>query len=168
MMISVGWYSNSISGDQLESLDRIKTRFGTVEVREKDYEERTIHIKNKALPIKEFIISIEKKWEIGGRDVLLILTSDRSSFCPATYSFLILTARQAITSEQFGNCSDIPDVSKTGNSILVKFPRMNRNAPAETVEYDDKDGNIYGMISQVIGNKAVSKPGKLQLTTTPF
>lgn len=140
--------------EKLEWLKKMNTRYGVVSVK-KDAENYgdELFVNKRKLPISDAIISIAKKWEIGDKDILLISTSGGGNACESFYNFLIVTKNQVVASEQFGNCGS-PDISKIKDSILLRFSRQSRYAPAETVEYDN--GKVYG------------KAGKLKMEATPL
>lgn len=146
------------------SLEQMKTRYGVVSVKGANDSGQDIYINTKKLPISDQYIGIEKKWEVGAKDILLISTASGGTGCPSTYVFLIVTEKQAITSESFGNCNDMPEVSRIKDTILVKFPRMSRSNPAETTQYDN--GKVYGKIFQPANG--TKKQGEMTLSTTSF
>lgn len=150
--------------EPLESLEQMKTRYGIVSVKPAEFGDRDVYINEKKLPISDHLIAIEKKWEIGAKDILLISTSSGGSACASSYVFLIVSQKQAVASADFGNCSDMPDVSRIKDTILVKFPRMSRNNPAETTQYDN--GKVYGKIFQPANR--IKKQGEVKLETTAF
>lgn len=141
--------------------DKVKTRYGIVSVKKPaEYgDDSEIYINEKKLPVRSAYISIDKKWEIGDKDILLISTSMGGNGCASFYVFLVITEKQAVTSEESGNCG-MPEISRIKDSIFVKFPRMNLNVPAETTQYEN--GKVYGKSFQT------KKVDELKLETTSF
>lgn len=166
------WSVTSIApaGESLEDLDHAKTRYAkvTVEPVPGDDSLKQLAINGTVLPIPEgysdVYVSIEKKWEIGSRDVLLISTATGGNACPSLYYFVVMEPEQAHVSETFGNCAESPEVTRIKDTILVKFPRVSRFAPAETAEYDD--GKVYGMKFSNSDNK--EHPGELTMEAVKF
>lgn len=147
----------SLSSDLKQ--EKVTTRYGIVSVKKPaEYgDDSEIYINEKKLPVRNAYISIDKKWEIGNEDILLISTSMGGNGCASFYVFLVITEKQAVTSEESGNCG-MPEISRIKDSIFVKFPRMNLNVPAEITQYEN--GKVYGTSSQT------KKVGELKLETT--
>lgn len=152
--------------EELENLKEVNTRYGVVTVIDDGMYE-TIYINKKKIDLEGASrILIGKKWEIEAKDILLISTSNGCGSCNPDYVFLIITGKNVVASEQFGNGMP-PDVSKIKNTILVKFPRYNRNSPAETVQYDN--GKVYGKSDRAKYGKSLhSKKGELELDSVSF
>ncbi|MDD5395564.1 MAG: hypothetical protein PHE17_21280 [Thiothrix sp.] len=157
LMVSVSAYCSEMP--KLEDL--ANTRYGLISVAEGEYVEGYIYINKKKSPFGDMYIGLEDKWEIGTKDVLLISSGGRGTSCGAIYHFLIIENKQAAFSASFGNCS-VPEVTKIGETILVKFPRMNRYNPAETAQYEN--GKVTGMVnhSGMVNGKWVDRPKKLE------
>ena len=154
--------------EKLESLEAMETRYGLVSMGQGKYTlSNIVYFNKKKLPVDEGSgHSIKKKWVIGSKDILLVSEYSGGNACPANYFFLIVTKNQIVISEIFGNCSEMPEISRIKDTILVKFPRGSRYAPAETVQYDN--GKAYGMIKRIINGKMVANPGELKMKTIDF
>lgn len=65
---------------------------------------------------------------IGDADVVLVQDNGGTG-CPAFYQFLTINKNEIHQSAGFGTCSDLINVKKDGNSILVSMPGF--RGPAE-------------------------------------
>lgn len=126
--------------EMLESKSSMKGRFGTLAVRNLDGEAR-FQLGGKPLPLSDYQGQVEKRWELGSNDVYLVSLASGGVACPSTYAFVTVSADKAVSTEPFGNCSDVPQVARVGDRVVVKFPRMSREAPATVIEYDK--GDVY-------------------------
>lgn len=81
-----------------------------------------------------FSINLKKVFSIGSDKVALVELSYGGVMCPASYIFLTAKPNgDVLISEQFGNCSDLPKITKKGNDIVVRFP----GNPPETWVYQN-------------------------------
>jgi len=73
--------------------------------------------------IEAYSASIEYKFKIDDKDVLLIGVGSGGNACPANYMFATISpAGKFSKTEEFGNCSDIPTVKYDDKSITVSLP----------------------------------------------
>lgn len=126
----------AIAGEELLGKSEMSSRFGQLKVLNTG-DQQQLFIGKKSMPIKDHFVSIEKIWQIASKDVFLISMASGGSACPATYAFIVLESKVASLSDSFGNCSDLPNVERLGNRIVVKFGRRSRDNPAVVVELDD-------------------------------
>ena len=150
-------------GENFNYLKQIKTRYGLVVFKPDPNDESLLSdlfINGKKLAKTSG--SIAKKWEIGSQDVLLVQDSSNGSSCEANFSLIIIENKVVTISEDFGNCSDLPEISRIKDTLLIKFPRMNRNNPSETEQYEN--GKLYGMIfSKAKGEETKKVRGELKM-----
>lgn len=125
-----------IAGEELLGKSEINSRFGQLKV-VRTGDEQQLSIGKNLIPIKDHLVQIDGRWQIDEKDVFLISMASGGNACPATYAFVVLERRVASVSESFGNCSDLPNVQRLGNRVLVKFGRMSSDNPAVVVEFDD-------------------------------
>lgn len=98
------------------------TRYGKVSVRQSGPDEKALFIERTKLPISDYLVAVERKLEIGERDVLFVSTGSGGNACPAMYVFVVLERGSATVSEPFGNCSDLPKLTRAGDRVMVEFP----------------------------------------------
>jgi hypothetical protein len=102
--------------------DDMATRHGKLIVRKKDDVEKVLYLERSRLPVADYLVSVERKFEIAERDVVLVSTGSGGNACPAMYVFVVVERGTAHVSDAFGNCSDIPKVSRAGDRIVMEFP----------------------------------------------
>lgn len=108
------FFSSSILADEL------MTRYGKLST---DEENEVIYLNEKPIePAIETISSFTfvKKFQIGSSDIAL-LNIGGGTGCAAKYIFLIITSTKFAHTNEFGNCSDLPNVTQQKNRITVKM-----------------------------------------------
>lgn len=81
--------------------------------------------------------SFAQEWQREGRDIYLIAVGSGGTACPAEYRFLTVERGKLTLSDEFGNCSDIPEVSEGAGEIVVKFP--SNDGSVDTARYVNGD-----------------------------
>jgi hypothetical protein len=66
-------------------------------------------------------LSFVEKFQLGNTDVVLVQDNGGSA-CPAQYHFVTVAASGIRVSPSFGSCSDLAEVSRKGDQILVSMP----------------------------------------------
>jgi len=72
---------------------------------------------------------------VGTREVHIFTLASGGTACAATYSFLIVEEGKATVSEPFGNCNDLPKLSRAGSHVIMEFGQAGDAAPV-TVDLD--------------------------------
>lgn len=77
-------------------------------------------------------LGIKKTYSLAGKSVGLVQLNSGGTACPAEYVFVTVGSDGAASvTNKFGNCSDMPKISKQGEKITLAFP----GNPAETWIY---------------------------------
>ncbi len=118
-------------------------RSGTVNVR---YDQKTaqgyLYVNDILVPkdLPAVAPSIVQKWDLGDHEVYLLSDSTGGAGCPATYFFLNVQNGSASTSENFGNCSDLPKTAVKQGEIIITFGKFG-TAPENTIRFTD--GKVF-------------------------
>jgi hypothetical protein len=101
-------------------------------------DEATVTFKGKKVPVAEdsMYVSVQEKYKIDNKDVVLISQGSGGNACPATYFFLTVEGDTAKKSVEFGTCSDIPKIKQEGNTVVLTMPKMQGKGMAKYV-YDN-------------------------------
>lgn len=68
-------------------------------------------------------LSIIKEYNIKSDKVALLELNSGGTMCPAMYAFITVKADgKYLVTEQFGTCSDLPKISKSGDKITMRLP----------------------------------------------
>lgn len=156
-------------GEDLNYVYHIKTRYGLVVLKANPDEY--------PLPNTDLIINGKKitktadvivnKIAIGSQDILLLQDTSGGTSCPALFTLVIIEKKVLSVSESFGNCSDQPVVSMIKDTLLIKFPRVNRFASAETEQFEN--GKLYGLVfSGVKGEEGKKVRGEIKIEKFSF
>lgn len=87
-----------------------------------------------------FIIDLKKAFTIKGDKVVLLELNTGGTACPALYTFVTVKSDgTAKKTEEFGTCSDLVEVFRQADTVIVKMPKL-QGTGKETYIY--KDGNL--------------------------
>lgn len=120
-----------------QELDSKKGSFGTVTVLKSEFS-FFVRVNDKRMPTEletSQSVSFEKQWSYQNRDVYLMATSTGGNGCPAFYFFVTVEQGSATMTNEFGNCSDTPDVSENNGEITVSFAARTEGAPDEEIRF---------------------------------
>lgn len=105
-------------------------------VQEKDSpNKKLLNVKYEPLSLASNL-NFYQSYQLGNEDVLLFLAEDRETNCT---KFLIVGVQkntEILVTPLFGNCSDLPEVVPTTESIVIHFP-FTSTAISQTVVYKD-------------------------------
>ena len=115
-------------------------------------DETTITYKGNKIPVAEdsMYVSLQEKFKVENKDVVLISQGSGGNACPATYFCfqplrLTLEGDVVKKSVEFGTCSDIPKIKQEGTTVVLTMPKMQGK----------------GQVKYVYGKGAISENGKL-------
>ena len=109
-----------------EATRQLETRQGLVRVEGG----RSVTIDGKPLAIKaDYSVDIVQKFETDTSTAVLFRKSDGGNACPATYQWLILGPGGYRVSDDFGNCSDLAEVSQLPGRYVVSLPSFDQMGP---------------------------------------
>jgi len=88
--------------------------------------EQKLLLNGKELPYGDgSSLFIEKKYIIGDKDVVLMMSIPGGTACPAQYFFVSISPQgNAKVSPEFGTCSDLPEFSQKGLKITAVMSKM--------------------------------------------
>lgn len=118
-------------------------RLGTVSVR---YDVKTVqgYLYVNDIPLPKDLLavapSISQEWDLGAHEVYLLSDDTGGAGCPATYFLLNVQKEVASVSENFGNCSDVPEMTAKDGEIVIHFGTFG-TAPESTIRF--ADGKVF-------------------------
>lgn len=72
-----------------------------------------------------YSLSLEQKYIVGNRDIVLVMNNSGGTACPVQYFFVSISPQGiAKLSPEFGTCSDLPKLAQKGLKISIAMPKM--------------------------------------------
>lgn len=101
--------------------ETVKIAGGSFEIKES-----ILSFNGKNIPVDEdtMYLSVQGKYNLLNKDVVLFSQGAGGNACPATYFFVTVDQGVAKKSSVFGTCSDIPKISPQLSQIVVVMPSM--------------------------------------------
>lgn len=88
-----------------------------------------------------YMLSFEKQYAIGTKDIVLVMNNSGGSACPVLYFFVTATTQGvAKLTPEFGTCSDLAKAVKKGSRITVTMPEW--NGGSRKVKYIFENGVV--------------------------
>jgi hypothetical protein len=122
-----------------DKVDTVGGAFAIVTNKKNEFAKDFVLNKKTVASVEAYNATIEYKFKIDDKDVVLIGVSGGGNACPANYMFAtISSAGKFSKTEEFGNCSDIPTVKYDDKSISVSLPSGGgRKIKMETWTYEN-------------------------------
>lgn len=125
MICLVSMTVTSFAEDEDSEGNDIPTRFGKLTViKDEENIVESLLYKNRPLSpaVQGYRLGELGTYQIGNVDVILIEAVSGGNACPSLLYFVTVSKSDVKTTDEFGTCSDLIDVKRVGNSIVVTMP----------------------------------------------
>jgi len=117
----------------------LQIRAGKLRIVETPTGDQVLLLNNKKLSsFTSMSVTVEQKYVIGDRDVVLLANNSGGMACPMQYVFVSASVQGDVrVSPEFGTCSDLIKVVQQGDKVTVSMPKMNGRGSASFAYAND-------------------------------